>query len=122
MSIGRVGRIGRVNRAGGSTAPRLIEALIFSNGTTLSLFFDKPTSGFASGDEGFALTDLSGGATTLSYSEASQNERRFTINRTVLGAETGGVLAYTPGDITATGGEPLSAFTGRAIVNNSTQT
>lgn len=104
--------------------PTLSSAVIGTNGTSLTLTFSEAVTGFASGAEGFALTGLSGGATTLTYASGNGTSSVvMTISRTVAQGETGGSLAYTAGDITASAnGLALANFSGTGVTNNSTQT
>lgn len=104
--------------------PTLSSAVIGTNGTSLTLTFSEAVTGFASGAEGFALTGLSGGATTLTYASGNGTSSVvMTISRTVAQGETGGSLAYTAGDITASSnGLSLANFSGTAVTNSSTQT
>lgn len=100
----------------------LSSATIQTNGTTLRLVFGAAASGFASGAEGFALTGLTGGATTLTYSSGNGTTTvDFTISRTVYSSETSGALAYTAGDIVGANTLALANFSGTAVTNSSTQ-
>lgn len=117
----KMARVARVCDIG-DPFPAVQTAIIFSDGETLEITFDKKIadSGSGSGDEGFALTGLSGGATTLARVSVIGRVIQFTINRTVAGAETGGVLAYTPGVVaTSPAGRLLKAFSGKVVVNES---
>lgn len=75
------------------------------------------------GDGGFALTGLSGGATTLTFDTdiSFGFGLAFTISRVVSEGETDGVVAYTPGTIASQSGTALAAFSGVSVSNNSTQ-
>lgn len=101
----------------------LSSATIQTNGTSLNVVYSAAVSGFASGAEGHALTGLSGGATTLTYSSGDGTATIvFTISRTVYSGETGGALAYTPGDIvTVSNALPVAAYSGQSVTNSSTQ-
>lgn len=103
------------------TAPTVSTKTIQSTGTTLRVVFSASMSGFSSGAEGFALTGLTGGATTLTYSSGEGTATiDFTISRTILSSETSGVLAYTAGDIVkVTTGVALANFSGSAVTNSS---
>ncbi len=123
MGIGRIARVGRVPGVGSpAPAPAYVSSIIFSDGATLRVLFNRRVTGGDSGDEGFALTGLSGGATTLTCNGSSDFGfgLEFTISRTVTSGETGGVLAYVPGDIVSASGTPLPAFSGVSVTNNST--
>ncbi len=115
--------LGLSTHVGARTAPLAGSSAIPAAGTTLVVTFNLAVSGFSSGAEGFTLTGLSGGATTLDYASGNGTTSiTFTLSRTVSAGETGGLLAYTAGDITSTAsGLPLVNFSGQAVANNSTQ-
>lgn len=122
MRYRRLFKLARVARVcdTGDPFPVCTTAVIDSSGDELTVFFDKRILTGGVGSEGFALTGLSGGATTLEWAGEGSREVRFTISRTVLGAETGGLLAYTPGTVAASpSGRLLKAFSGKAVTNNS---
>lgn len=104
-------------------APTLVSATVQSNGTDLVMVFSRAVTGFTAGAEGFALTGLTGGATTLTYASGNGTSSvTMTISRTVTQTETGGALAYTAGDIVGSSdSQALASFGGAAVTNNSTQ-
>jgi hypothetical protein len=94
-------------------------AQIRNDGVSLLVVFSEAPVHLDTGNEGFALTGLSGGATTIDTPEVGANSATFDIGRIVVQGETGAVLSYTPGHVGTASGAPLLAFTNLAVTNNS---
>lgn len=108
----------RVLRPADVVAPVEVSASAPADGNSVTVVFAEGVKGFVAGDNGFALT-ASGGAVTLTYSSGNgTNTIVFTTSRSLLQGETV-TLAYTPGAITDLVGNPLAAFSGASVTNNS---
>lgn len=113
-AVRNVARRGRF-LSGDSTAPTVLSTTVAANGTTVTVVFSEACTG--SGDYGLDL-----GYGYLVYSSGSgTNTFVFTTNGvTVLQGATV-TSYYDPGNITDLAGNPLAAFSGGTVTNNSTQ-
>lgn len=108
----------------GGTAPTLVSATLTDyipgSSSWLELVFSESVIRGGSGI-GFVLT-ASGGAVSLTWTSSQSLSGTLTLatDRAIGQGETL-TLAYTPGDIADADGEPLAAFSGFAVTNESTQ-
>lgn len=106
-----------------TTAPTVNTCTISADGTTWTFAMSESVSIGAGGNGGFA-TSMSGGAVTLTYVSGSGSASLvYSGNRTVQLGESG-TLAYTqPGSgVEDSAGNDLANFSGKTVVNNSSQT
>jgi hypothetical protein len=106
-----------------ATAPTVLTVTISANGTTWTFACNETVSVGSGGNGGFAGTMTSGGVTLTYSSGAGSSSLVYTGSRTVYSGETG-TLAYTQpsNGIEDGAGNDLATFTGKTVVNNSTQT
>lgn len=109
-----------------ASPPTLITATIGTDGTTWTFVFDQSVSIGAGGNSGWAVTMITAGAITLTYSSGGGSTTLvYTGGTTVNSGDTVSVgLNYTqPGNgiEATTGGADVVTFTSHAVINNSTQ-
>ena len=103
-------------------APTLVSATIAPNGTTLTLVFTGPVSGFVSSPNGFVLTGFSGPPAIIYTSGTGTNTIVYTISP-AIGTLQSGTIFYMGGYplTSTTDGQLLGAFGAAPVTNNSTQ-
>jgi hypothetical protein len=100
------------------TDPTVSSVTIPSSGTSINIAMSEPVN--ATINAAFTITASGGAATLTCVAQSAVNTISCTINRTIHQNETV-TLAHTGATVTDLSSNPLLAFSGTSVTNNSTQ-